>query len=396
MKQHTGHFNEKDYQNSQRVAYLIVGYVRSTLTDLERDELDEWLCASEENMLLFADLTNKENLDKELQLFDSFNREAAIQKILAKLDRNTDTPQKNNLKLIYAIAAFLLLYLSIYFISRYYINEPNFPPAVANKIDIPAGSNKAMLQLPDGTRIPLDSSPMPQVAGIDVANENGKLVYKGSSQPVEYHSLTTPMGGQYQLVLSDSTRVWLNAASSIRYPTIFPDKERVVEVSGEVYFEVSKNPKKKFIVKTSNLETEVLGTHFNVNAYPDENAPSVTLLEGRVAVHISQAHDSASFILEPGQQLSVTAAGTQINHPDLETITAWKDGLFEFKQESIEVIMQQVARWYDVKVAYEGKVNYHFNASIERKEPISKLFALLEMTDKVHFNIKGNTVIVKP
>lgn len=391
--------SELDFKKAQRAAYLIVGYNRSTLTDQERDELDDWVGASESNMRLFAELTDKSNLEKELRLRESFNSEEAIQRVMDKLSiaPQSGTKSKRKPMIGYSIAAVLLLLIGIFLITRYFSNSKLPQPAIAQKSDLPPGSNKATLTTAGGVQLELDnnSPSLGQVKGV-ASNIDGRLTYSKDGNTRELHTLTTPKGGQYQLLLPDGSHVWLNAASSITFPAAFLEKERVVEITGEAYFEISKDQQKKFIVIANGLRTEVLGTQFNINSYTDEGAPAVTLIEGSIRVTDFNAIDTTAITLTPGQQLIADTKGREIVQPDLPSVLAWKNGHFEFKKATIESIMRQVSRWYNVDVVYEGKVDYHFMASVERKEPISKLLALLEMTDKVHFTIKDKTIIVKP
>ena len=188
---------------------------------------------------------------------------------------------------------------------------------------------------------------------------NGKLAYTTdgtAANEVLFNSINTPNGGQFQITLADGTKVWLNSASSLRYPTSFPGEKRVVELTGEGYFEVAHNAKQPFLVKVNDMEVAVLGTHFNINSYSDEPSVKTTLLEGKVKV--SKAGNY--ILLNPGQQAVVSPLQNEIriaNDVDLEEVVAWKNGRFLFNSANIETIMRQVARWYDVDISYESKIN---------------------------------------
>lgn len=263
--------------------------------------------------------------------------------------------------------------------------------------DIAPGRTGAILTLANGKQVVLDSA----VNGT-LANEGGSRIEKAAGTlsyhnetgalPAVYNTMTTPRGRQYLLQLADGSKVWLNAESSIRFPTVFNGSERRVEITGEAYFEVAKDPARKFMVTGNGVTTEVLGTHFNVNAYHDEEAVKVTLLEGAVKVH----EGSNSNALKPGQQASIKNGITIDEHADTESALAWKNGQFRFNGVTMETIMRQAARWYDIDVVFEGKIPGPFVADISRDVPISSMLHLLELTDRAHFIIEGKKVIVRP
>jgi Fe2+-dicitrate sensor, membrane component len=207
------------------------------------------------------------------------------------------------------------------------------------------------------------------------------------------------------VLLQDGSRVWLNASSSLRYPATFNGAERVVELRGEGYFEIApvESPgaeKKKgpFIVKTEGMAVKVLGTRFNINAYKDEEIITTTLLEGSVSLSGRNQPGSAIRILKPGEQAKLYADEViqVLENVDIEETVAWKNGQFKFNDARIETVMRQVSRWYDAEIVYRGTVNYHFNATIYRHEPVTKLLKVLEETDRVHFTIEGKKIIVRP
>jgi ferric-dicitrate binding protein FerR (iron transport regulator) len=202
------------------------------------------------------------------------------------------------------------------------------------------------------------------------------------------------------LVLSDGTKVWLNSVSSIHYPTAFVGKERIVDITGEVYFEVMKNRAMPFKVMVNGMQVEVLGTHFNINSYEDEANIKTTLIEGLVKIVNNR---KASF-LKPGQQAILRLRIGQdekremkiVDNADIEEVVSWKKGLFRFQKADIKTIMRQVSRWYDVEVEYEKEVTETFSGTIPRNVTVSKLFAMLELTGHVHFKIDGKKIMVIP
>jgi ferric-dicitrate binding protein FerR (iron transport regulator) len=221
---------------------------------------------------------------------------------------------------------------------------------------------------------------------------NGEISYQqaGAVQEMIYNTLSVPRGSEVvTLTLSDGTRVWLNAESSLRYPVAFLTSERKVEIAGEAYFEVSKDPKRKFSVLANGTTTEVLGTHFNLSAYNNQDT-KVTLLEGAVNVSNSISHQ----ILAPGQQAGLKASGniTLDNKADLEAVMAWKNGLFRLRNSDIQTIMEQISRWYNVEIAWEGKERpINFGGVVSRRSNVSVLLEAMEMTGTVKFRWEAAT-----
>lgn len=380
-----------------RIAYLIAGYIRSTLSDKEKDELDNWITQSDANMELFAELTDKNNIEAALEERGSYNSEAAIARLKEKITTEKPTARRRTIRMMYAVAAAVSILLVLFIVSRY--SHTGAPAKIiAARQDVPPGTDKAVLTTGDGRHITLDSAVSGHIlpaGGTQVTDSAATLYYTGAADIPEWHTLTTPRGGQYRLQLPDGSLVWLNAESSIHFPTAFTGRERRVAITGEAYLEVAKDASKKFIVITGRTATEVLGTHFNINAYEESNGISVTLEEGNVSV--KDTTNNNNILLKPGTQAVWNNDTFTLNEKvNMEEVLAWKNGWFYFKETSIKNIMQQVSRWYNVDVRYEGKINYHFNADIERNVSVSKLLELLEATGRVHFEIKDNTIFVKP
>ncbi|MGN6195445.1 MAG: FecR family protein, partial [Ginsengibacter sp.] len=268
--------------------------------------------------------------------------------------------------------------------------------------DVPPGNNNAILTLANGSTILLDTAANGTLAkqgNIKVFKLDGKIAYNKTAdmnaKPV-YNTITTANGNQYQLILTDGSKVWLNAASSIRFPTAFTGNERRVQITGEAYFEVAKDPERPFKVDFENKagnkdEIEVLGTHFNVNTYLDEPDFKTTLLEGSVKIKAGNTTKTIS----PGQQAIITSNRIEIKRDvDLDHVMAWKNGYFLFDNTDIYTLMRQVARWYNVDIQYNGKITEEeFSGKISRDVPLSKLIKVLELND-VHVRIEGRKLIV--
>jgi transmembrane sensor len=267
------------------------------------------------------------------------------------------------------------------------------------KTDVAPGQTGAILTLATGKKILLDSTGNGSVAqqgNVSVIKKNGELVYSDDGKNTEavYNTMTTPKGRQFNLVLADGSKVWLNAASSITYPTAFTGKDRKVTITGEAYFEITHNSSMPFIVQKGNTVVQVLGTHFNVNAYDDESMVSITLLEGLVNVKSGNYNS----IIKPGQQAQSAQGGkiTIYSNVDIDNVMAWKNGRIKFQGADIATVMRQISRWYDVEIVYNKKLDDLFYAEIPRSTMLSDVLKALEITKKVQFRIEGRKVIVIP
>ena len=328
-----------------------------------------------------------------------------------------------------AAAVVVLVCIPVY----YYIIKTPIPKPVAQTSTQPApqhdalpGGNKATLTLADGTIVDLDNAvngTLNEQNNTIIRKKDGALKYEpaipvrpghpGGGNPqsaintVAYNILTTPKGGQYFLELPDGSKVWLNAASSIRYPTAFNNKERLVELTGEAYFDIKKNQNIPFRVHFTSPSKdggdregmiEVMGTQFNVNAYHDESTIRATLLEGK----IKMVSDKQTAILKPGQQAQIKNTSLGNGHirvsddVDTEEAIAWKNGLFYFDNVDIQAIMRQLARWYKVQVVFRGKIPARrFAGQVSRNSNLSQVLKILELS-KIHFTVEGDVVTVLP
>ncbi|MFC0515285.1 FecR family protein [Mucilaginibacter angelicae] len=268
------------------------------------------------------------------------------------------------------------------------------------------GGNKAYLTIANGTVITLNgvkNGTLGTQTGIRVNKvKDGILSYnkqagdqKNDNQELTYNTINIPRGGQYQLVLSDGTKVWLNSSSSLKYPAAFIGKDRKVELSGEAYFEVAKDRTKPFTVNVNGMSVEVLGTHFNINAYSDERVVKTTLLEGSVKL----TGNGQQAMLKPGQQGAFNDQQTAFNVSDVDVddAVAWKNGFFVFNNEDIQTIMKRISRWYDVDVVFPEKFKRkNFGGTVSRFKDVSEVLHSLELTGSVHFQIEGRRITVMP
>lgn len=300
-------------------------------------------------------------------------------------------------KFMVAASIVFVVGFGTYFLSQ---KENKAPKVLAAKKmdDKDAGKTGAILTLSNGSKIVLDSvgnGLLANQSNTTVSKKNGGLVYAANSNAqMVYNTMTTPRARQYYLELSDGTKVWLNASSSITFPTSFAANERKVAITGEVYFEVAKDKTKPFKVMVNDMTVNVLGTHFNVNAYEDEATVNTTLLEGSVMI----TEKSKKILLKPGQQAEKQKSGAIAVNDDvnLDEVMGWKNGLFYFENANLQTVLRQLSRWYDVDVVYEkGVPSRAFEGEIQRDLKLSQVLRILEK-NKVHFKIEGKILRVMP
>lgn len=389
-------------EKAYRVAYLVAGFIRHTLTEKEHDELEDWVNENDHNMQLFEDLTDERNIEANLEWMDKANTEKSYN-ALQQRGAFKASPKKFYNKRIWLAAACVITLLAVFFISRYtagkHVNDQEI--AASDSTLLKPGGNRATLTIAGGKVIDLTYAKTGVIENDSGVNVNktadGEVVYANNISPVNtaaLHTLSTPVGGQYQLTLPDGTKVWLNAASSLTFPPAFNGNERKVILTGEAYFEVAKNTGQPFkVLMADSTDVVVTGTHFNINAYQNEKQQQVTLLEGSVTV--SNALNATK--LEAGTQALIQNRQiTKGKVLDAEEITGWKDGLFVFHDASLESIMMQLERWYDAKIIYKANIKQLFNATILRKEPLAKVLKLLELNGYVHFKTENNIIYVLP
>jgi ferric-dicitrate binding protein FerR (iron transport regulator) len=300
-----------------------------------------------------------------------------------------------------AAAVILAVLVSIPFLSPRK-QSPSVAASTPEKYDAAPGKKAAVLTLANGQQITLDSNASGTISrqgNMAVINLKGTLAYNatgaaGAPGEMAYNTLSTNAGNQYQLVLPDGSRIWLNAASSVKFPVNFSRKERIVEITGEAYFEIAPDAGRPFLVHHKDMTVQVLGTHFNVNAYTDERSVATTLLEG--SVKVIRGNDQT--LISPGQQVQMTNGSMKVlSDVNAEEVVAWKNDQFYFRKADIRSIMRQLSRWYNIKVDYEGsEIDERFYARIPRNVPISEVLNALSMTGSVHFKTSENTITVSP
>ncbi len=401
---------------------LLNRYLNDTLTPAELHELLQYLQKHENTEALKQAVQQALNERSFNHLSDKSRTDSIFRKIMQQAENGPPAskepvivPRITRWRWIAAASILLAVVTGAYF----FLQKDNTAKSVATipqqkapVNDVAPGGNKAILQLADGSLITLDDSAtglLAQQGNTKIIKlNNGRLSYNCSASPnapVLYNTITTPRGGQYHIILPDGSHVWLNAASSLRFPTVFAGEERNVLLKGEAYFEVASLPlrsgqKMPFRVNVNDkAEVEVLGTHFNVNAYENEAVVNTTLLEGKVKVSTTANRHPDGYreaTLRPGQQAMLThdARFTIDDDVDTEPVIAWKNGLFQFSSSDIQTIMRQLERWYDVEVQYKGPIpDGHYSGIVPRANNLLKVLRILEESD-LRFKLEGKTLTV--
>ena len=395
-------------------------YLLDELNTEEQAVFDEWL-AQQGNDQLWKDIRDKNYALSQLARRDQINanREEGRTSVFKKLHKiSLAKPpvrlfSRNWQRYTAAASVCFLISVGIYL---WYgtIRRTHIVKVEENKSrlvnDAAPGQFKARLTLADGSVVVLDSAAlgkMAQQGNTTIINKGGQLVYVKQNQSsqgneVLYNTLNTTKGETYSTTLSDGSKIWLNSQSSIRHPVVFGGKERKVEITGEAYFEIAtvynkdrQKGKIPFIVRVNDMEVEVLGTHFNINAYTDEDDIRTTLLEGKVRI----LNGSSSTMLQPGQKAIIRRGDNSIKvmkNVNVEQAVAWKNGLFMFNDVDIKSVMRQLARWYDLEVIYKGAIPMDtYSGNFPRDLHLAEVLNILQKSD-VHFKIEGKQLIVTP
>jgi len=397
--------------DNQKLMELAQKYLQGRATIQEQEQLHQWYDAwdEEEEIVITKQSETEETI-----------RQRVLNSVLQKTEQQQPivvlpSHKRTWLRIAAAAAILIALSIGIYFIRFNAGSETaaainNKKPTQVRDVAPPANTN-AVLTLADGTKIVLDNAQNGSLAvqgNVNIVKlADGKIAYSKAPQastrpelqskeiPITYNTLTVPRGSKVvTITLTDGTEVWLNAESSLKYPTAFIGNERKVQITGEAYFEVAHNEAMPFKVQKDEAEVQVLGTHFNINAYDDESAMKITLLEGAVKIRNSVA----LAMLAPGQQAQLNKNGQIIlnREADVEQAIAWKNGLFDFDNADITDIMRQLSRWYDIDVMYDGKIpEGHYIGSIRRQVNISEVLRMIELAGGIEFTIEGKKIIVK-
>ncbi len=371
-------------QKQEEINNLAAKWIAGTITEEEKALFNQWYNSFNFEELELTGADFDEALLKE-------KVRTQLWKDISKLEDKGKT-----LRLWYRIAGAAVILIMVGIGLWFYAGKNSSRSVYVN--DVAAGGNKAYLILSNGQRILLsgaENGVLAKQSGVEVIKTaSGQVIYQISSDKTSgaagYNVIETPMGGQYEVRLPDSTRVWLNAASSLKFPVSFTAlKERRVELAGEGYFEVAKDKVHPFIVQSSRQEVKVLGTHFNISNYADESDVKTTLLEGAVMINNQSA-------LKPGEQAILSHGIIHINEVDPEEAIAWKKGYFQFTDEPLESILLKVSRWYDVRIKFEDSSarKIAFSGTMSKYKTISGILNKLEKIGAGHFKVEGKTVTV--
>lgn len=369
---------------------ILKNYKNGVASETEKALLERWYLSYQEPEPDDFDLESRaRDLDKILSNIKELQQQSQVKKRLWPI------------RITAAAVLFILTSVGLLFYLKYEKTKANL---LAQQSIVPGG-NRATLTLANGKVINLSNAQngdLDKQAGIQITKTaDGQLIYTiedASSAPDSksmYNTIATPKGGQYQLRLPDGSKIWLNAASSLKYPANLASlKERRVELYGEAYFEIAKDIHKPFVVVTDRQEVKVLGTHFNVKSYTDDKTTKTTLLEGSVQVTVQSS--SQSVILRPGQQSELNSSAIKVFAVDVDDEIDWKNGDFVFKAEKLQSIMRKIARWYNVEIDYQDDVpqDVELEGLVSRSKSITEVLKLMESTDKVHFKLEGRKIIV--
>jgi transmembrane sensor len=372
-------------------------WMDNTITPAEQAEFAAWYNTGQDNPVEIPPEFAGNDEDLKQRIFNKINREI----------KKNGSPIKKMIPMWLRYAAAIFLFAGCFICYNANTHHPVRQRVLAKrqkavKNDAGPGGNKAVLTLANGSKINLSDVKNGVLASqgqtVLKKDKDGRIIYEAPGgnavdSSAIFNTITIPRGGQFQVVLSDGSKVWLNSSSSITFPAVFSKSERKVTITGEVYFEVAKNKAKPFRVIAREQTVEVLGTHFNINAYSDEDALKTTLVEGSVKVTAG----AQSVVLKPEQQASIAAgqAGRiRVTAVDTENVLAWTTGNFQFEKAEIPLIMREAARWYDVDIKYEGEMpKRRFTGSISRSVNLSELLKMLKYTG-INFKIAGKTIVV--
>lgn len=401
-------------ENEFHIAELIIKHLQGNLPSEERAELDTWLQDSPLHRACLDNFSNVQELQEKLSSLRAPDENAGWIKTVNKLQLTLSSTRKvKKMRIIsykHLVAAMLLLTLSIG--AWFYFIRTNTRSYYAN--DVAPGKNSATLTLASGRKIVLSDAikgNLASEAGISICKtKEGQLVYSITNVAIKgdestMNTLSTSMGEQYQVILPDSTKVWLNAASSIKYPASFAGLcQRTIVLHGEAYFEVAKDKQHPFIVKTSRQQVEVLGTHFNINSYEEENSTTTTLLEGSVKVDLPSSFRDAqrrsnlsdARTIKPGEQAVSNKGKLTVGEANIESALDWHRGDFVFKDDDFRATMRKIARWYNVEVVFDPSAPEILlpGGWISRSKNLTAVLTIMELTGKVHFKVEGRRVTV--
>ena len=379
------------------IARIIQKSLKGKLSESEEKLLSDWRKVSEENEHAFQRMISEDFYTVGMEKLETYDYRVAYGRFLQKkYQRRRKRRFLISMARVAAVALPFVMAVVLY-VGLNREEEQTLRPSLASNI-LP-GTSKAVLTLANGQMIPLGKETTDSTIitdGTQISASGSGITYAdgGESEAVVYNKLDIPRGGEFCLTLSDGTRVWLNSETSIQYPVVFGTKERRVFIQGEAYFEVAKDAKKPFTVQFMSSSVTVLGTSFNIRAYPEEKQSQTTLAEGSVRIY----SPGSSMLLKPGEQAEVKALSGEMVKKEVEVknFTSWKDGRFVFEQQPLEDIMRTLERWYDIRVIFrdEGAKRISLSGNLKRYGDFSQVMNMLQMTGDVRFELHGNDVYI--
>ncbi|WP_430932450.1 FecR family protein [Saccharicrinis sp. 156] len=384
--------------DSKQIIQLLIKEISEGLSVHEVEQLNDWINASPENKALYEKLYSEEYKKQRRDTINQFDAKEAWTSVLKEIEPKQRRILPPQFWQYAGVAASIILLVGLFLVFNMPTSEQ---PSVTAYENIKPGTNQAILTLADGKQIELNKLDTTiNVSGGGINISASKVLYtadsKTANQPLVYHTLQTPRGGEYNLTLADGTKVWLNADSKLRYPESFTADNRTVYMEGEAYFEVAKYKNKPFFVRSGINTVKVLGTEFNVRSYPEDADTRITLCEGSIQLNTKNAQN----ILTPDQQAIINATSQEvvIQQVDSKLYTAWKDGMFMFRKAKLDKVMNDLSRWYNANLFYTNMdiKNTEFSLYMNRQENIKDVLEMLEATEEVSFNIEGNNIIISP
>ena len=378
---------------------LIAEYSAGTISPADAELLRERLESDAEAMRLFREIRETEKILKSVQAQEKID----LQKSWQRLDSSLAGRPRKGWRLFWTVGLVVAasVALLLMFVSPF-TRQVEQPGTLVSQVGITPGGVKAILQSEDGKMIDLTSSTSSRIVtsdGLVLVNDSLKGLRfdqsKLENQPMKYHTLAVPVGGEYHFTLADGTRVWVNSASEVRFPNCFSGGKREIYVKGEVYLEVARDEKHPFVVHAGENEVRVLGTRFNLTAYPDEQKVITTLVEGSVEFRNNQS----SIRLKPGEQSVLDQETNNLEKQKVEVsiYTSWVSGTYEYERMPLSDITRQLSRWYDVRFVYETTEfsNHPFTGVVKRDQSLEEVLSIIEKTTNIKFKISGRTIIIK-
>lgn len=388
-------------QRAYRLATIIIRIKLGNATEEERSELLGWLDESEENRQTYKRIIRGEAVRERIAGEERTEKMTDYEEIRRSVARSLVRRRKNRRIRMWGSVAAAACICAVAVTALWELSGSRNIPETTSLVGQLTETSKVKLILHSGEQIDLENKREQKIEADNtvIQNGSGQLVYENKDNPAAeelFNKVVTAIGGEYALILSDGTRVWINADSELEYPVEFIKKERIVKLSGEAYFEVAPNPERPFIVEAGGVQTRVLGTSFNIQAYPNEKSVHATLLTGSIRVAVE--HGGESVLLEPGREAiwEKVSGAIRVEEVDTEKAVAWRYGNFIFEEEDIEVVMRMLSRWYGVEFVFDGgrKKGHTFSGRMSKDQSLDFLLEALKLAGGPEFRREGNIIHV--